>query len=585
VEDLFDSPTLLRDLASLLSAYRIGTWFTFTTGSHTVLLGIMIYMAAAGGDRMLAIVSEKMGLGQYLGCMLLVNLGAICTMLIPIRVSGMFEGPRWGRYFDQLVITGISPARYFVGKILSANIFFLLLVAASVPFAVFSLSLGGARVSYVLLGMLVLWLYANLLAVSVLAFAAFSHDLAASVVAIGVFGTFYGFGVAPLPSVAGLFVPSHFLMQPFHQALYSLSGGNPWGFSAVTLSFGPVTLRIGGLAFFLIGSLSGGAVALGVLLMGPVHCLMKENGTFGEVVMKGDSKRPSLFRRRYALRRRSEMSFLYENRTPWLTRWEALLRHGSLLLMAGGLSLIAFGILHYTCGTLNREDFCVINAVILSCCVLMAVLLFSHDRSTAWRSMQMGSRSLTVARCDTLAFIAIGAILLTAALAVPLLRNLIQGPGWLRTYRPGTSTLREARLYLLSPFLLLLGVQYYALVRTFCPSYWTRTTPAVICWGLMMLIWGAPFVVANLVEMMWRARYDWLTALTYLSPFSFVEYVSGGRDLTTRGLLGAYGPWITVILHVLLTAALVYSAWWSHVRLKSWAAPAPNARSRREGKE
>ena len=150
--DLFDSPALPRDLASLLSSWRVGTWFCVLNLFLGPLLGLMVYLSAFEGEAEFVEISQNLGLGQYLACMLFLGLGGVCTILIPLRASGTFDGPRWGRYFDQIVLSGISPARYFAGKILAQNIFLLLILLAALPYAVFCLSLGGTRLSYVLLG-------------------------------------------------------------------------------------------------------------------------------------------------------------------------------------------------------------------------------------------------------------------------------------------------------------------------------------------------------------------------------------------------------------------------------------------------
>ncbi|MDP6505980.1 MAG: hypothetical protein QF886_20320, partial [Planctomycetota bacterium] len=125
---LFDSPALPRDMASLLSSWRIGTWFLILNLVLGPLLGFMVYIAAFENDQFFSQASQQLGLGQYLAVMLMLGIGGVCTVLIPIRASGLFEGPRWGRYFDQIVLSGISPFRYFGGKVAAQNVFFLLIL-------------------------------------------------------------------------------------------------------------------------------------------------------------------------------------------------------------------------------------------------------------------------------------------------------------------------------------------------------------------------------------------------------------------------------------------------------------------------
>jgi hypothetical protein len=310
--------------------------------------------------------------------------------------------------------------------------------------------------------------------------------------------------------------------------------------------------------------------------MGPIHCLMGENSTFGEVVMKGDSKRPSLFRRRYSLRRRSEMSFFYENRTPWLTRWEAPLRYGGLLLMMATLCAFAFGILHYQSTYVDEEEFAGASAGILGACLLIAAWLFSHDRSTLWRPLQAGSQKLTVSFCDTASFVVVLIMLFTVTTVVPLFRDLIQGKSWLSGYASGGGMLGKPRLYGLAPFIILLGVQHYALIRMMCCRYWSRGNPAAIANVYMILLWILPFAGIKMMEALPRMNLTAAAMLGYLSPVAYLAYVYKEPHMLPRDVYEAYHPPMALLFHGPITALLVYGACRKYGKVKRYQEGACN---------
>ena len=158
ITDMADSPTFLRDRATLLGPFRLGTWFLVINATLLGLgsLSIFVFAAVLAGDRGASVTIDRLGFGQYVACMLMLGLGAICTLLVPLRAAGILTGPRFGKYFDQIVLSGISPVRFLSGKILAQNLFLILLLAASLPYFSFSMSLGGTKFSFLLYSVLAL---------------------------------------------------------------------------------------------------------------------------------------------------------------------------------------------------------------------------------------------------------------------------------------------------------------------------------------------------------------------------------------------------------------------------------------------
>jgi len=121
-----------------------------------------------------------------------------------------------------------------------------------------------------------------------------------------------------------------------------------------------------------------------------VHCLVKPNSTFGEMVLPGDAQRPSMLRHRFRLRRRSEIAFFYENRSAWLKRWDALLRYGGMSAGMILLALLAFAILHLSAAAFSPRDFQETNLALFAVTLLVAAAVFCADRSTERTPLRAG---------------------------------------------------------------------------------------------------------------------------------------------------------------------------------------------------
>src|SRR5690349_4413117 len=101
-----DSPTFGRDRAALISGFSIGT--------ASLLLNFAVLMLAMPvlidpDDPAFRQMTEQLEFGNLLALILLGGASAFATFLIPLRLVSVFWGPRVGRYFDQIVLSGISP--------------------------------------------------------------------------------------------------------------------------------------------------------------------------------------------------------------------------------------------------------------------------------------------------------------------------------------------------------------------------------------------------------------------------------------------------------------------------------------------
>lgn len=491
---LLDSPSLARDQGTLWVGWRIGLWFLIMHAFFLIALPIMTAIGLAHGDG-LGWASQALGLGQYLCCNIFLTLGAVLTLLTPIRATGVIEGPRWGRYFDQLTLSGITPARYFAGKVVAQNLFFVVIVAASLPYLVFAASLGGTRWSYLLESLLVLWLYANLLTLVTLALATMQHEVVAVLAVILFFTLAYILGLTPTPAGFACLSPARILCLP----LYAVGGDFAFGdqanwWTGHEIGWADWGFTIPALAFYLTGAAVMGLVAALLLLLGPVPCMVRANATFGEVVLKGDVKKKRLLQWRYAMRRRGEMAFFYENRGPWARSVEGLLRYGAWFLLLCGLTVFPFLILHAFAGGMREDEFMLTNLV-LACFALPVLNLFCcTDRSACRAPQPIGLAPTRAGELDTLLY---GTLFLTLAVVVflaPAARDLLE-TGWVRGAWRSNDTLAYWRM-LLAVFVM--AAVSYALARAFATRLYSTFLANLLAQVVLWILWLMPFLLGML---------------------------------------------------------------------------------------
>lgn len=570
VLDVTDGPTLLSDMATLGSPLRVSLWFSLLNLVLGGIQGGMIYWASSGVVPF-GIASQELGLGQFLAGTLLHGLGGVLTLLIPLRAAGAFEVPRWGKYFDQVVMTGISPSRYIGGKLVANNVFFWLVIAASLPYAIFCLALGGTQASYVFKGVLALWIYANVLTIFTVAFGAFFNEIAAVLSSVSLFGGMYLLALAPLPPSVGAIVPSHALAVPFWTAMRDV-GEAPlsWSWQATVVLFGqPIALD--SFQVFVCGSAVAGVLALAAAILGPARCLVGETSAFGEVVMDGDSRKAGVFRRHGLLRRRSEMAFFYENRGEWLARWEAPLRYGWVLACLVIPAWIGWASLFGATVQARPHSWHAGNMALFGAVLAFAAMAFSGDRSVLRTRLGAGPWRPSVALLNALGFAAVCVGVTAIAYVVPLVLESQGAMGW-RTDRGDFA--RDRRLgrqvHALLPLGLVMAAQYYALLSLLAARVWQRGSAVLAAGAGLGMIWLVPFGAALTLADYYRfspALMPQFVALSELSPLPLVALMAEARGRFTTPYLRLAEPTRTIYYQLALMVVLVFAAGWGHARL------------------
>ncbi len=564
-KELMDSPSLLTERATLFSAWRLGLWYLVLNVliGMVLLVAIPLALSSAGIDR----ITATIGLGQYVACLVFCTIAFCLTILVPIRAAGIFAGPRWGRYFDQVVLSGISPSRYLAGKVIGMNQFFAVLMFGTLPYWILCLALGGTTPLFVVGGILGLWLYANVLTMLTLAAGLYCWEVVGAMGVIFIFLNLFWIGLTPAPVAISLFAPTRVFCAPLYTALDQTELAHliiPWFNSAV-----PIPAA----ALFLAGSCAIVFCLSLLLLIGPLYCLGQVNSTFGAVVMKGDTRRRSWFPRHLGLQRRAEICFFYENRSDRLARWEIPIRWGAMLFLLFAVIGTTFALLHIAAPQIRDEEFFLLNWLLAGLLLWLAGALFTNDTGTERTWVRWGKRRFRAGAVDTRAFFVSALVILVMCFALPYIREIYTVGNWFR----GRSDDLAFRALAGAPLAVLCATQYYALARALSMAGWSRGLGVFLATvlHLVLLVFGPAGLGIILAEV--PPQYGGLDALAYIgaviayiSPIPHIATIIAQDAPDSIEALFIPGSILTYAIHITLTVVLVAWAVRAHRRNDPW---------------
>lgn len=543
-----DSPTFGRDRATLMSGLTIGMAGLILNAA--ILLTFAPLMADPN-DPDFREITQNVEFGQLLSLILLGGATVLATILIPLRMISVLWGPRIGGYFDQIVLSGISPFRFLIGKVTSQNLFLALILFLLLPYFVLCLTLGGIAPVFFLCGLLLVWLHCMMIALLTLWAALYMNELIAAMI-VG-FATCWmgGLGLIPIPVPVFVFTPMPALIYPLFQHIPNLQGSIPTDYLTVFFSC-------------LAGMSCLSLLALGGIYLGPLYGIVRDNSTFGEVVRPGDSKRKRWFRLRYHIQRPSEIAFFYENRSDRFRNWEGLLRWGAGLTAVIGIAALAYGIfgyfvLNFLVANINRNsdwwvyELHATNLIFLGFGLAIAVILFSHARNTMYQRIRFGfgkTASITTLNLSSLALSF--SLLVGTALVLPwLLHTEVTQPAGhdlfdfsesYGQYRP----VNFHRVWLEGVAILLIcGVTVSVIHHMFCQTIWVKaaavlSTAGFYGVGIVLLPMVVTFSFYNTPEIrQYPQLHDLLPTIMTVSPAAVFGFLfnelgrNGPQNLST----------------------------------------------------
>lgn len=394
-----DSPNFGRDRANLLSGFTIGTAALLL---NAAVLFMVLPMMIEPDERLFRTITENVEYGQLLALILLGGATAFATVLIPLRLMTVFWGPRVSGYFDQIVLSGIAPFRFVIGKATSQNLFLGLILFLLLPYLVLSLTMGGVKLGFFLAALVLVWLYCMAIALVTIWLSLYFNELLAVLCTIAGASIACGFGCSSWARHAVPVTPFPVLLQPIYASI-------PYFESTTPVDFIPTFVSCA------VGMGSVICISLLAIYLGPLYGVIRENSTFGEVVRAGDSKYKRWFRLRYHIQRPSELAFFYENRSDTFRRWESRIRWGVGLAALMSLSFAAYSflvegiardIINRGRGSGIAYGFHVGTLAMHGVCLLIGVFVFSHPKNTTLlRLPWIGQRTISVSRLDTTTFL------------------------------------------------------------------------------------------------------------------------------------------------------------------------------------
>ena len=508
-----NSPTFGRDRANLISGVTIGTTALVLNGA---ILMFVLPLMLSPNDSGFRALTENIEFGQLLGLILLGGATAFATCLIPMRLISVFMAPRIGRYFDQIVLSGITPLRFLIGKATSQNLFLALILFLLLPWFVLVLSLGGLQWPVFLANLFLVWLYCMMLALVMLWISLYVNEFLAMLIVIAGAAVLCILGCVPMPYQPFILTPFPALMHSVYVAVDLPGISSPHSFFGVFAASAAAMLTVS-------------AVALAAIYLGPLYGIIRDNSTFGEVVKTGDSKRKRRFRFRLHIQRPSEIAFFYENRGDAFRKHEGLVRWGtamlSLLILAGlAWSLWISIVVRFfpTQATPNSPwdwfvyEFHFVCHLFHGIGLVLAVLLFSHARNTTYQRLPLifGWKA-EVSRLDTMGFVLF--LLLSTATTIGV-------PMWFEQFVaiPGGSTLFPAQKFVSQGgaidyarismegtlALSVAGLTVYVLQRTVCLGLWMRSTAFAAVAVFYLAVCIIPLVVGIVASEIpeWRSN-------------------------------------------------------------------------------
>jgi hypothetical protein len=337
--NLWDNPSTENDARSILSPFKVGLWLTLfnIAIAIAVLFTFFVLPSEYSFKRMFGMT----GMGTILIATVQITLISFFTLILPLRATGLLDGPRWSGYFDQIVSTGITPFRFFLGKWLSSQVFILVIMAASLPYVILFAFFADGALFTPLFHYIEIYLYANFLLLATFALGTLVYEWLAFFSVMSTFSTFIFLEFLPIPSSLMCFTPVRSIISPFAMHLLTSTSdqktlylyGDPQLFG---VAIPDEMFRIGVWVFF-------GAAFFFYTIIGPRHFFSKGLNNFDSIVMPGDGRKAMLFRTRPLLTRSTQLAFFYENRNPWLVKHDLIIRVMLRSFIAGCFLLTSIG--------------------------------------------------------------------------------------------------------------------------------------------------------------------------------------------------------------------------------------------------
>lgn len=309
---LYHSPTAFRDVKNLLSGIKIGGVMSLTHGMVLASLSICLLLVVEERDFRELVAYGTLGEVLILSALMGLTVGV--ALFTPAFMIGLFDGPRWRGYLDQIVVTGISPMQYVSGRIFSGTLVLIMMSLSMLPYLFFSQNLGAIHWIRFVYGVLLIILWGMSLMMLFAAFSIYFHEVVCFFIVAMIALISGGIGLAPFPGAWGALTPVRYLILPLLSSVLQNARGSERElietlYSSVYLGYWKIPIAI----YTPLISILTGFICYRFLQAGPRHRFIPGLNNFGVVVFHGDHRRRGFWRLRWNLKRQVERIFFFEN--------------------------------------------------------------------------------------------------------------------------------------------------------------------------------------------------------------------------------------------------------------------------------
>src|SRR6185295_17927080 len=143
------------------SGTKLALVFLFVNAA--LIASTIISIIAGIEDPGLRGIIDQAGLGLVLHGINSAVIYGLLAVLLPLQAARIFEAQRLDHVFDQLVVTGVRPARLHFGNWASAMAFTAALLAATLPYQAFAHAVNGASLLEIARDYAILFAYSNVI--------------------------------------------------------------------------------------------------------------------------------------------------------------------------------------------------------------------------------------------------------------------------------------------------------------------------------------------------------------------------------------------------------------------------------------
>ncbi|MCJ8328433.1 MAG: hypothetical protein HRT89_19015 [Lentisphaeria bacterium] len=490
-----DNPLDLQDDQTLFSPWRLLIWFS--------IINISIAVFQFFGMMILKEGQIPIPFGEFFCLLIFMVLGFSLCIFVPIRCFGSIETARTNQYFNQVVLSGIDPTKYILGKVISVNKLFFLIILIIIPWLLIGIGFHLENVFYIAKSIVSLFLFMNFMALFYLILAQNMSEWIATTCCILIFLSLFFFSLFPFSPGTSILSPARVIMDPLWKIYAEETSQIING-----INIGIFTL--GNTGIFLISMLILIPTLLSLLFIGPLDCIKRQTSNFGAAVLDGDVKKRRVAKRR-DLNRRIELSFFYKNISPAFIQKEFFMRWIPLYIISFLFAVALQSVLYMP--SINRLE--EINSGIFWIFLVymhFSAFIFSNDRGTFNNNVKPLNINADI--IDTISYIVSILIFIIVSSIAPFIHL------YFFSIRKSFDVIMAQEIFGAS-IMFLMAIAFYMAFKNISNRSWNKSSSFLLASVAFYLIFFTPLVIGTVAS---KALFS---DLKFLEPFFIlIAYIS-----------------------------------------------------------